>query len=202
MRVERMRIKRRLALTLAAAMLLLAGCGDSERVIGGDVVNVTTGGSQSGESREGQESPQADPAPEEIFKGYVFKVGDVTVEVDGDAAPVIEALGEPASYFEAASCAFEGLDKTYTYDAVEIVTYPDGDVDRISTVRILTDAVSTPEGVTIGSTPEDVTAAYGEEYDTIGQQYAYEDGDCLLSVLFQDGKAISVEYTALNDMLG
>lgn len=85
---------------------------------------------------------------------------------------------------------------------MEIVTYPDGDVDRISTVRILTDAVSTPEGVTIGSTPEDVTAAYGEEYDTIGQQYAYEDGDCLLSVLFQDGKAISVEYTALNDMLG
>ncbi len=46
MRVERMRIKRRLALTLAAAMLLLAGCGDSERVIGGDVVNVTPGGSQ------------------------------------------------------------------------------------------------------------------------------------------------------------
>ena len=32
-----------LAMTMAAGLLLLAGCGDSEKVIGGDVVNVTTG---------------------------------------------------------------------------------------------------------------------------------------------------------------
>ena len=193
MRVERMRIKRRLALTLAAAMLLLAGCGDSERVIGGDVVNVTTGGSQSGESREGQESPQADPAPEEIFKGYVFKVGDVTVEVDGDAAPVIEALGEPASYFEAASCAFEGLDKIYTYNGYEIDTYPAQERDLVAAVILKDDSVSTAEGICIGDSLEKLLEAYGEGVQENGMLVYSRDGMKLCFIL-QEDSVVSIEY--------
>ena len=135
-----------------------------------------------------------------LFRSVLTYQG-CALPANADFAPILGYLGEPASYFEAESCAFEGLDKTYTYDGVEIVTYPDGDVDRISFVRILTSAVSTPEGITIGATPEDVAAAYGEE-GASGQQYSYEDGDCILSIIFQDGKAVSVEYTALNDMLG
>lgn len=151
----------------------------------------------------GEPQEPAGPAPtSDAASKYVLTYRGCALPANADFAPLLAYLGDPASYFEAESCAFEGLDKTYTYDAVEIVTYPDGDVDRISSVRILTADAATPEGVTIGSTPEEVTAAYGEEYSAIGQQYAYEDGDCLLSVLFQDGKAISVEYTALNDLLG
>ncbi len=146
--------------------------------------------------------PPIGPAPEvKAESRYVLTYQGCALPANADFAPILGYLGEPASYFEAESCAFEGLDKTYTYDGVEIVTYPDGDVDRISFVRILTSAVSTPEGITIGATPEDVAAAYGEE-GASGQQYSYEDGDCILSIIFQDGKAVSVEYTALNDMLG
>lgn len=138
------------------------------------------------------------PTPKADSK-YVLTYQGCELPMNADFAPLLAYLGEPASYFEAESCAFDGLDKTYTYDAVEIVTYPDGDLDRISYVRILSDAVSTPEGITIGSTAEEVAAAYGEGS---GNQYDYEDGDCILSVILQDGKAVSVEYTALNDMLG
>lgn len=145
----------------------------------------------------------AGPAPTPKAESrYVLTYRGCALPANADFAPLLAYLGDPANYFEAESCAFDGLDKTYTYDGVEIITYPDGDVDRISSVRILTGDVATPEGITIGSTPEDVTAAYGTEYDELGQQYTYEDGDCLLSVLFQDGKAVSVEYTALNDLLG
>mgnify|MGYP002512597857 FL=1 len=193
MRIERMRIKRRLVLTLAAAMLLLAGCGDSERVIGGDVVNVTTGGSQSGESGEGQESQQADSSPEEIFKGYVFKVGDVTVEVDGDAAPVIEALGEPASYFEAASCAFEGLDKIYTYNGYEIDTYPAQERDLVSAVILKDDSVSTAEGICIGDSLEKLLEAYGEGAQENGMLVYSRDGMKLCFIL-QEDSVVSIEY--------
>ena len=151
----------------------------------------------------GEPQTPAGPAPEvKAESKYVPAYQGCALPANADFAPLLTYLGDPVNYFEAESCAFEGLDKTYTYDGVEIVTYPDEDVDRISSVRILSEAVSTPEGITIGSTPEDVTAAYGEDYTAMGQQYTYEDGDCLLSVLFQDGKAVSVEYTALNDLLG
>ena len=41
--------------------------------------------------------------------GYVFSYNGTTIPVDADAAPVIEALGEPNSYFESPSCAAEGI---------------------------------------------------------------------------------------------
>ena len=100
------------------------------------------------------------------------------------------------------TCAFDGLDKTYTYAGVEIITYPDEERDYISSVCILDSSVSTPEGITIGSTQEDVAAAYGEDFQELGTQYVYEDGDARLSILFENGAAIYVEYTALNDLLG
>ena len=181
-------MKKFITMLMLAGVLCLTACGSKEKVIEGEGQTA-----QSGE--EGQAGGSG--------KGYTFSANGITIGMDVDAAPILEKLGDPASYFEAASCAFEGLDKMYTYSGFEVDTYPAAeDKDCVSAVILKDDSVSTPEGVTIGSTPEDVTAAYGEEYDTIGQQYAYEDGDCLLSVLFQDGKAISVEYTALNDMLG
>ena len=184
-------MKRVLTLLLALLMVLsMAACGSKEDDQPGDDTQAPTVSDGKNDAQTPPDLPAGDapqepagPAPEpKAASKYVLTYQGCALPANADFAPLLAYLGEPASYFEAESCAFEGLDKTYTYDAVEIVTYP--------------------EGVTIGSTPEDVTAAYGEEYDTIGQQYAYEDGDCLLSVLFQDGKAISVEYTALNDMLG
>ncbi|MDE7221264.1 MAG: hypothetical protein K2O45_16880 [Oscillospiraceae bacterium] len=200
-------------LTLLFALLMvfsLAACGskdDGQSDVNDQAPPAANGQNDAPASPDvpASDEPQAPagPAPQTKAESkYVLAYQGCALPANADFAPLLAYLGDPANYFEAESCAFEGLDKTYTYDGVEIVTYPDGDVDRISSVRILTNAVSTPEGITIGSTPEDVTAAYGEEYDAIGQQYTYEDGDCLLSVLFQDGKAISVEYTALNDLLG
>lgn len=166
---------------------------------------VACGGQGNGAAPQGDSDPApagaAVPTPEANSK-YVPTYRDCPLPMNADFEPLLAFLGEPDSYFEAASCAFDGLDKTYTYAGLEIVTYPDGDVDRVSSVRILDNSVSTPEGVTVGASPEDVTAAYGEDYDELGMQYAYEDGDAILSVLFDGGAAVSVEYTAINDLLG
>lgn len=178
-------MKRLFALSLSLLLALsLAACG------GGDDTN---GASISVDSSA--------PNPAAGSK-YVLTYKNCPLPMNADFAPLLDFLGEPDSYFEAASCAFDGLDKTYTYAGVEIITYPDGDVDRISSVRILDSSVSTPEGVTVGSSLEDVTAAYGEDYEEMGLQVAYEDGDAILSVLFEGDTAISVEYTAINDLLG
>ncbi len=201
-------MKRVFTLLLALLLILsLAACGSRED----DAQPEADPNPPASDSVNQDPPPPADSAPAEpagpapavkAASKYVLVYGGCTLPMNADFAPLLAYLGEPASYFEAESCAFDGLDKTYTYDGVEINTYPDDDIDRVSSIRILTDAVSTPEGITIGSTPEEVTAAYGDGYDAVGQQYTYEDGDCLLSILFQDGRAISVEYAALNDMLG
>lgn len=205
-------MKKITALLLALLMVIsLAACGskDDEQQPGTDNQNTpVTDNKEDAQipaDAPSSSDPQVPSGPAPTPKAdskYVLTYQGCPLPANADFAPLLAYLGEPANYFEAESCAFEGLDKTYTYDAVEIITYPDDDVDRISSVRILTDAISTPEGVTIGSTPEEVAAAYGDGSNASGQLYSYEDGDCLLSILFKDGKAISVEYTALNDLLG
>jgi len=132
----------------------------------------------------------------------VFSFNGCPLPMNAEFGPLLDAIGEPDSYFEAASCAFEGLDKTYTYSGVEIITYPYNDVDYISSIRLLDDTVSTPEGISIGSSQEDVTTAYGSDFEDLGTGYSYEDGDTILEILFQDGAVVSVEYIAVNDLLG
>ena len=193
--------------TLFLALLLLASltaCGSKEDKQpdtvdppASDSANDAT--PPAGDKTDAPSTPSGPAPTPKADSKYVLSYQGCELPMNTDFAPLLAYLGEPASYFEAESCAFEGLDKTYTYDAVEIITYPDGDLDRISYVRILNDAVSTPEGITVGSTAEEVAAAYGEGS---GNQYDYEDGDCLLSFILKDGKVVSVEYTALNDMLG
>lgn len=59
------------------------------------------------------------------------------------AAPILEKLGEPMEYFEAESCAFEGLDKIYTYSGFELHTYEMKGTDYVASVMFLDDSVST-----------------------------------------------------------
>lgn len=192
-------MKRTLIFALSLALLFtLAACGGRE---GNPSAQAPDAAAPAAAEPDTPPAPAA-PAPAAHSK-YVLTYRDCPLPMNAEFAPLLDFLGEPDSYFEAASCAFDGLDKTYTYAGLEIITYPDGDRDFISSVRILDGSVATPEGITIGSTQDDVAAACGEDFQTIGKQYVYEDGDAEFSVLFDDGgAAVSVEYTALNDLLG
>ena len=107
---------------------------------------------------------------------------------------VLEALGEPLSYFEAASCAFDGLDKTYTYAGFQILTRPDGDKDYINSIILTDDSVTTPEGVYIGVTEADVTAKYGTPAQKTDTLLSYTDGGTALNFILKNGTVISIEY--------
>ena len=192
-------MKRLLSLLLSLLLAVsLTACG------GGDQPSKEPNGGGNTPDSPGVDASQPPaelPAPEAHSK-WIFQYQSCPLPMNAKFAPLLEVLGEPENYFEAASCAFDGLDKTYTYSGMEIITYPDEDVDYISSIRLLDNSVSTPEGITIGSSQEDVVAAYGTEFSESGTQYSYEDGDTLLNILFQDGVAVSVEYIALNDLLG
>ena len=60
--------------------------------------------------------------PPEETKTYTFTNGTTKIAINADAAPILAALGQWRDYAESASCAFEGLDKVYTYAGFEIQT--------------------------------------------------------------------------------
>lgn len=195
-------MKKTAAIIMVASLLLLSGCGSNgdEKVIEGNVQTIESGNNtQSGETggavTDVQEDSQKEASQaEETVKGYVFTYNDVSVGMDVDAAPIVEKLGEPVSYFEAASCAFEGLDKMYTYNGFELDTYPVGDKDYVSSVILKDDSVSTAEGICIGDSIEKLKQAYDGEGEESGGMLVYSKDGMKLCFIMQGEFIISIEY--------
>ena len=139
------------------------------------------------------------PAPEQTTEvsgsGYSFAAGNgAVIIVNENMTDALAALGEPQSYFEAESCAFDGLDKTYTYPGFIITTRPDGDQDFINSIRLTDDSVTTREGAYIGYTADQVKAVYGDPQDELETALYYTDAYTMLSFILEDGVVISIEY--------
>lgn len=131
--------------------------------------------------------------------GYVFQAGGTVIGMNEDSEPILAALGNWSDYFEAESCAFQGLDKTYSYPGFELYTYPKGDRDMVNSITLLDDSVSTPEGIRIGSAEADITAAYGDGYVLENGVYQYTKDKSILSIFTTGGVVDGIEYTAITE---
>lgn len=133
--------------------------------------------------------------------GYTFTNSGVAMTPDMDFAPVLATLGEPQHYYEVKSCAFEGMDKIYTYGSFEITTYPDGATDRISYINFKDDTVTTDEGVYLSMSKDKVIEIYGDSFVDDAGVIVYEKGGMELKFIFGGDSLKSVEYAteALKD---
>ncbi len=187
--MKRNDLGRGLALT-AVCGILLTGCGESEHIIqgdGGSAAPVVSTAEQAGTGEEEQQSTDS-------AVGFVFASGGVTISMDADASPIVDALGEPNSYYEAASCAFEGLDKIYTYSGFEMETYPTDGKDYVSAVVLKDDSVTTPEGVAIGDSRAKVEEKYGTDYQENGSLLTYAKDGMKLNFILDGDQVISIQY--------
>ncbi|MCM1187931.1 MAG: hypothetical protein NC541_01375 [bacterium] len=185
--------KRGLVLVLAA-MLLTAGCGNSEKVIPGDVNNSSAGTGQQDGNESGNPGGGGSSAANQTAGYYFVTPNGVTVQIDAPAAPVIEAIGGSPAYFESTSCAFEGLDKIYTYNSYEIDTYPQDGEDYISAVIFKDDSVATPEGVAIGDSRSKMEETYGTDSAEENGKVVYAKDGMKLCFILQGDSIVSVEY--------
>ena len=128
---------------------------------------------------------------------WKYTVQGVDIQMHADAAPVLEALGEPVSYTEEASCAFTGLDKTYYFGGFYLQTYPLNDVDYVYSVWLVDDSSTTPEGVYIGASQAEVEAAYGAEGFNGSNAYIYTSSTATLTILVENGVVTSIQYDAV-----
>ena len=132
-----------------------------------------------------------------LSEGYSFEADGVSMMVDGPSDEIIKSLGEPLSYYEVASCAFEGLDKMYSYGSFELVTYTDEEVDYISEISLKDDSVTTVEGIYIGSDRASVIEAYGEDYTLDADSYIYVKGNSKLTFVITDDEVKAIRYNTM-----
>lgn len=116
------------------------------------------------------------------------------IKLHAPAAPIIEALGEPKKYTESASCAFDGLDKTYYYGSFYLDTYPQDEEDFVYGWWFADDSLTTAEGIYIGATQAEVEAAYGADAFNGANAYIVKQSDGMLTVILQDGVVSSIQY--------
>ena len=210
---ERSEMRKAAVIVFVILGLLLAGCGsggeksDAGATASGDaaVEASASSGAQEAVQTEDARQPGSGGAQETAqgtapgdSAAFVFETGRLTIHMGERAAPVIEALGDPQNYFEAPSCAFDGIDKIYCYSGFELYTYPVGDEDYISSVNLTDDSIPTSEGVYLGMSYSDMTAAYGENYTQNFGQYTYSLGDSALSFLVEDDIITVVTYNYTN----
>lgn len=173
--------------------VMFTGCGSKNNTAGADEngTEQVRQGAENDEELEDVNSSGKEPS------GFAFEHNGVKIYMNTDAEPIINALGEPLHYFEAESCAFKGLDKTYTYAGFEITTYPMDGKDYISSVYLMDDTVSTPEGIYIGSSVDDMITAYGNDYTESSGSYTYIKDDSKLQFIVKNGEIASITYLAV-----
>ena len=125
---------------------------------------------------------------------YVFEYKGVKIAPDMNTNEFLSALGEPLHYYEVKSCAFEGMDKIYTYTSFEISTYPNGANDLVSSIYFKDDTVTTQEGAYLGMAKSDVLALYGSNYTESAGAYVYSKGGMELRFIFDGETLASIEY--------
>lgn len=180
----------------------ITGCGNNAKVIEGEVRDreVESGIAETDNEEDMAEELVTDEETTEekaAYKGYAFIYQDIVIEIDAEADPILAQLGEANSYFEAASCAFNGLDKMYTYSSFELDTYPVEDKDFISMILFKDDSIATAEGISIGDPVDKIIETYGEDAREENGMMVYVKDNMKLCFIIEEESVISIEYQTM-----
>lgn len=194
-------MKKLICILLALCMIMaLAACGSKDKVVAnndqaGNVQSDNNDNAAGNNAAEDQPAADSQGAPSE--PGFVFTYNGTNISMNAPAADILAALGEPKNYTEEASCAFDGLDKTYYYGSFYLQTYPMTDGDYIYCLWMVDDSVNTAEGIYIGAPESQVEAAYGADSYNGTNAYVVTKGDSKLTVIIEGGVVSSIQYDAI-----
>lgn len=123
---------------------------------------------------------------------YAVTIGGLMIPIGDDMRNYVGLLGDPDAYGAAKSCTEAGDDKVYTYGGTTIYTYITNGADIISLIEI-TGNECLPSGIHIGSTKDEVIAAYGSAYTEEGTEWLYEMGSRTIGLQMTDNKVSFIE---------
>lgn len=129
--------------------------------------------------------------------GYTITINGTEIAMHVNAADILAALGEPIRKTEEASCAFDGVDRTYFFGSFYLTTYPMGDQEHVFSLWLVDDSITTPEGAYIGMSQEEVQGIYGTEGYNGTNAYILVKGQSKLTIIVDDGYVSSIQYDAV-----
>ncbi len=109
-----------------------------------------------------------------------------------------EKIGEESNLSEIPSCAFNGVDKVYTYENFEIIVASVNGEDTVYSVYFDDDTMETPEGVKVTDTKDKMIEKYGTNYkQELGNKYIYTNNNVELSFIIESDVITAIEYTLI-----
>ncbi|MDD5017444.1 MAG: hypothetical protein PHO15_05025 [Eubacteriales bacterium] len=123
-----------------------------------------------------------------------YESNGIKIHVYDMAEDVLDSLGEPKGTFEAASCAYQGVDMFYYYDGFQLTVNEVDDADHVTVIMIVDDTVSIPQGVKIGSTEETMLQCMGDDYTASAGLYQFVAGDTTLQIRIKEGCVAEMMY--------
>lgn len=141
-----------------------------------------------------------DPSSEIMPSGYIFTPSeDVQIYMHEEASSVLEALGEPLTFLEAPSCAFQGTDRIYGFGSFELTTYEKDGKEFIYDIYFLDDSVTTDEGIYLGCSKADMEAAYGTDYKEASGSFTYTRDGMTLQFLIENDSVSAIRYNGAGE---
>ena len=121
-----------------------------------------------------------------------FEANGVRFGIYDETEQVLASLPrEIADPYVEKSCAFESEDVIHFFEGFEITANEIDGTSRITGIRITSDLVSTPQGLTIGMREADAKAAFAALYEA---GWNLVDGTAQLSVVIGDGVVKEIVY--------
>lgn len=185
---------KKLKLGMILAVCLLVGCGDqtSNQETPIEVIQTSVEASVTGETVK-----ETTKEASQEQKGFVFEIKGLVIELNQEADGILEQLGEPITSLETPSCAYQGMDKIYSYSNIQVTTYVKEGKEYIYDIYFLDDSVATKEGLYIGASKEDMISIYGNDYIEEVGMYTYERDGIQLKILIEDDIISTIEYMAV-----
>lgn len=139
------------------------------------------------------ETPSPAPVEAPVGDDVTFRFNGTTLRVGDNVSGFVSAVKEN-SYESAQSCYGNGEDINYYYDDFTIYVWNENGNYMTVGIDITGSGAATQKGITIGSTVNDVIAAYGNGYTEDAMDYVYTYGDCNLRFTILDGQVHYISY--------
>lgn len=155
---------------MTATSLIMASCHNRNNSPGGlkdqseDQDGQDEQNGQKGQENQGSYNNQNQQLGQFTDADMVLNLNGATYKLGEDASKLLKLLGEPKEVVEILSCYYDGYDKTYVYENMEVLTFPKNGQEILQEVIFYDDTYKFKGGVTVGSTKEEVIASYGEGF--------------------------------------
>ena len=177
---------KRILVLMMCVMLVMAAAGCSKKEEAPAPVSSGTEKSSEIVSSETEESS----VPSKDYYAFDFEGTEL---IPGEAFDS-KAFREANSVYVVPSCAIDGEDNVYNYDAFEITAFSEKGSEYIYSIYFIDPNLTTPEGLALGDDRDRAVSLYGEPSEEQDSEIIYRKGQTLL-ILILDGDIInSIEY--------